>query len=206
MNKLTELERILYVYCKAREQQSEFSINKGNNEVTIENIKSFFDENPSGQVWCDGINNEWVQYEQSDDVCFEKDIDWQHILSLPTEIRNEILYSMFFRFYDWGCFSLDIVNDNQLHTSLYCLNTGAVFDYIDQEVGENRAVSVEEAREYIKANIGKYDDDICFDDLGKSKLCDLVHYFKDKPADDPERFYTSPFIEHLNDMENEERE
>ncbi len=193
MDKLTELERILYVYCKAREEQAGFSINKGNNEVTIENIKSFFDENPSGQVWFDGISNEFIQYEQSENISFE-DIDWKHILAFPIETRNEMLNSMFFHCYDWGCYSLEVTNDNQLFVSLDWLNDNALYDYIEEDISDN-ILTVEIAREYIKENIGKYADDIFFDDLGKSKLWDLVHYFKYKPSDDPERFYFQKFRE-----------
>lgn len=205
MDKLTELERILYVYCKAREQQAGFSINKGNNEVTIENIKSFFDENPSGQMFADlfshsskirnfkdfTTNQDLIDYSQTDNLKFDE-VNWEKIFALPLEERNNLLSNLFLHGYDWGCYWLDVV-DNQLCVSAPILNSNAFYDYLEEDIAEKR-LSVEEARNFIHKNISK-DNDVNINDLGLSEFFEIKEYFKNKPIDDPERFYFQKFRE-----------
>lgn len=158
---LSDTEQLLYVYCKAREQQSDFSINKGKDNVVIQNIKTFFEENPSGQMWMDGVDMNGVKYSQSENVNFS-DIDWEFILSL--ENKNDILNEMNLHCYDWGCYSLEVMENGKLFVDLLCLNDNAAY-YIDEEL-QSGAITEEDVRKCIEKDLKKYEP-FCFSDYSQ---------------------------------------
>lgn len=162
------IEELLYIKYRIREEEKLFVINQGNNDITLDNIKTFFNLDEIALT-----NNKDYIKENNRRLRFDE-IDWDRIMNLPDKEKCDAINELQLYRSNWGFYFLT-ANENGLNIKNTRMSENSYIYILDELT--NETLTVEDMRKAIATMTQEEYPNLCFEDLSKSEDYDMKRYF-----------------------------
>lgn len=164
------IEELLYIKYRIREEEKLFVINQGNNDITLDNIKTFFNFDEIALT-----NNKGIYYIKGNSRRLRFDeIDWDRIMNLPDKEKRDAINELQLYRSGWGFYFLT-ANENGLNITNTRMSENSYIYILDELT--NETLTVEDMRKAIATMTQEEYPNLCFEDLSKSEDYDMKRYF-----------------------------